>query len=122
VRLLRVDECRVEGSGRATRDDRALREDVTSKRMRQCDCGVQKEGACVVSRRTDTVELPPQLRTGLSVTMSPLASQLRFPIRKPYYSGGWDVPYQLQLIGSVVVILNTSVKYSPKFGARCLGK
>ena len=50
VRLL--DEFCVEGSGRATRDDRALREDVTLKRMRQCGCGVQREeGECVASRR-----------------------------------------------------------------------
>ena len=57
VRLL--DKCRVEGSGRATtRDDRALREDVTSKRMWQCDCGVQREeGGCVVSRRTDSTKI-----------------------------------------------------------------
>ena len=49
-------ECRVEGSGRATRDDRALREHVASKRMRQCDCGVQREeGECVVSQRTDII-------------------------------------------------------------------
>jgi hypothetical protein len=50
VRLL--DEFCVEGSGRATRDERALRQDVTLKRMRQCDCCVQREdGECVVSRR-----------------------------------------------------------------------
>ena len=54
MRLL--GECRVEGSGRATRDDLALREDVTSKRMRQCDCGVQREeGECVVPQRTDII-------------------------------------------------------------------
>ena len=41
MRLL--GECPVEGSGRATRDDRALPDDVTSKRMRQCDCAVQRE-------------------------------------------------------------------------------
>jgi len=57
VRLL--DECRVEGSRRAmTRYDRALREDVTSKRMRQYDCGVQREeGECVMSRRTDSTKI-----------------------------------------------------------------
>ena len=56
MRLL--DDCCGEGSGRATRDDRALREDVTSKRMRQCDCGMQrKEGECVVSRRTDSTKV-----------------------------------------------------------------
>jgi len=32
-----LDECCVEGSGRATRADRALRKDVTLKRMQQCD-------------------------------------------------------------------------------------
>jgi len=54
VRLL--GEWPVEGSGRATRDDRALRDDVTSKKMRQCDCGVQREkGVCVVSQRTDII-------------------------------------------------------------------
>jgi len=53
-----LDECRVEVSGRATRDDRALREDVTAKRMRQCDCGVQrKEGEWVVSQRTDSTKV-----------------------------------------------------------------
>ena len=41
MRLL--DDCCVEGCGRATRDDRALREDVTLKRMRQHDCGVQRK-------------------------------------------------------------------------------
>ena len=35
-----LNECPVEGSGRATTDERVLREDVTSKRMRQCDCDV----------------------------------------------------------------------------------
>jgi len=53
VRLL--DECCIEGSRRATRDGRALREDVILKRMRQCDCGVQREeGECVVLQRTDS--------------------------------------------------------------------
>ena len=41
-------------SERATRDDRALREDVTSQ---QCDCGEQEEGECVVSRRTDSTKV-----------------------------------------------------------------
>ena len=58
VVVLLLDECCVENSGRATRDDRALREDVTSKRMRQCDYGVQrKDGEYVVSRRTDSTKV-----------------------------------------------------------------
>jgi len=53
VRLL--DECCIQGSRRATRDDRALREDVILKRMRQCDCGVpREEGECVASQGTDS--------------------------------------------------------------------
>jgi hypothetical protein len=48
VRLL--DGCHVEGSGRATRDDRALSEDATSRRIRQRECGVQREeGECGVA-------------------------------------------------------------------------
>jgi len=54
VRLL--GECRVEGSRRATGGGRALRKDVTSKKMRQYDCGAQREeGECAVSQRTDII-------------------------------------------------------------------